>query len=65
MTVAVGVVVAVVGFAATVYGIAMFANYRQVSTWYWETVFKWHERWNPLWRSSIRKPAKLPQVRGL
>jgi hypothetical protein len=53
MTVWYGLIIAV-GVVLTAYGLAMLVDYRGLGTSYWEGVFKWNERWNPLWRSSPR-----------
>ena len=49
---AIGLVVAVVGVLLVIYGVAMFTNFRGVSTWYWESALRWQRRWIPYLRNS-------------
>lgn len=63
MTVVIGLVVSIVGLALTAWGFAMLTNYRQSATRYWESVYRWHERYNPLWRSPAASAARMVFLR--
>ena len=62
MNVLTGSLLSVAGVALLGYGIAMLMDYRRVATSYWESVFKWNERYNPLWRAEREQSMRRMPV---
>ncbi len=65
MNVLTGSLLSVAGVVMPDYGIAMLMDYRRVATRYWESIFKWHERYNRLWRTTrAQSVRRMPVLRA-